>query len=77
MPRPASIQTRTNRHGVEHLMWECPNCYRPIGEIVGDRVVVILPRGIWSIALQPGMIATCWKCHTQSTIEQPAVEGVG
>ena len=73
MPVPAVINTRTDKRGHSRTMWECPNCYRPLGEIVGNRIVVMLPRGIWSIALQPGMIATCWKCHTQSTMDDYAM----
>ena len=72
MPLPAHIQSRSDRSGAR-LWWHCPNCYRPMGEIVGDRIVVMLPRAIWSIPLQPGYITTCWKCHTQSTLDDYAM----
>ena len=76
MPIPATIKTRTDKRGIEHVMWECPNCHKPLGELVGDRLIVVVSKGWhWSLRLVAGMETSCPRCHTQSTIGDYAMLG--
>jgi hypothetical protein len=69
MPQPASIVTRTDRRGEDRTMWQCPNCHRVLGELVGTRLVIIVSRQ-WTMSqpLHDDLQQTCPGCHVVSVI---------
>lgn len=63
--KPARI---TKNHD-GHRYWSCPNCGRTIGEIVGERLVILIKRdlvGSYDLVARP--VLTCLRCHTSSSL---------
>jgi biotin synthase-related radical SAM superfamily protein len=67
MPQPADIVTRQDKRGNARTWWECPNCHRPLGEIIGARLVIIVNRN-WNLTqvIHDSMTQTCPRCHAVS-----------
>jgi hypothetical protein len=49
--------------------WRCRNCARPIGLVVGERLVIEVKRDIrWNYPLVDGAIFTCSHCGAPNTL---------
>lgn len=46
--------------------WHCPGCGKTLGEVAGNRLVVIRHSLHWSCPIVPGMAMTCPHCHQES-----------
>lgn len=61
--QPARIERRNG-----HRMWLCPNCGKPIGEILGSRLVIRVNRRTLTYPLTQGIDQTCPMCGAVSQI---------
>jgi hypothetical protein len=59
--QPADIRDRGGSK-----WWHCPCCGRTLGEVAGNRLVVIRGSLHWTSPVIPGMGQTCPHCHTES-----------
>lgn len=68
---PAEIRPLQN--APERQLWACPYCHRAVGEIRGDRLIVLVRRDMTlSFPLVDDLQMTCGRCHTVSAlIESP------
>jgi hypothetical protein len=63
--KPAKI----TRNPDGHRYWSCPNCSRTIGEIMGERLVVLVKRDlVASFRITGDLVMVCMRCHTSSTL---------